>query len=396
MVYCKGDWAEFCERFGFPNHASALRPCFMCACPPGPGLYDPLGVSLLETPWRQNLDADFEGATRACELKVNVTAAHHSALKRLLRFDKRRQGSQGLALLSAFAPLGLEAGDRLEPSANLPDVGDFDSLAHFPVELIFWRVSRSSLVAYKCLLWAPALGLTPVNTIALDMLHTFYLGPLLSWCRDAIWCLLMSGKWGASEHTDFERHLVALSCVKHELFSFYKAYDAAHPSAKLSRVSSLTPKMLGIGGARRLKTKAAETWGIALFLVDFLPKHSDAVDPGMLHIGQLLVRFLLDMKSYGPRLSVSEQQSLLDTWKRFLSAANRFDLFTPKCHLMLHVVLRAGRLGNPTRYDTFLDESLNSTLKSVVRLCHQSNFERLGLLKLEEAIGRPAVRQRVR
>eukprot|EP00969_Alexandrium_andersonii_P070688 3120391-Alexandrium_andersonii.AAC.1 len=30
VLYCKGDWAEFCERFGFPSHGSGLRPCFCC------------------------------------------------------------------------------------------------------------------------------------------------------------------------------------------------------------------------------------------------------------------------------------------------------------------------------------------------------------------------------
>lgn len=38
MLWAKGDWVEFCERFSFPNHASSDRPCFLCSCPAGPEL----------------------------------------------------------------------------------------------------------------------------------------------------------------------------------------------------------------------------------------------------------------------------------------------------------------------------------------------------------------------
>ena len=44
VVLClKGDWAEFCERFGLPSPSSGLRPCFCCAAS-GPDLYSPLPI----------------------------------------------------------------------------------------------------------------------------------------------------------------------------------------------------------------------------------------------------------------------------------------------------------------------------------------------------------------
>ena len=32
IVHLKGDWAEFCERFGFPMCKHNLRPCFFVQC----------------------------------------------------------------------------------------------------------------------------------------------------------------------------------------------------------------------------------------------------------------------------------------------------------------------------------------------------------------------------
>ena len=34
LIQIKGDWSEFCSRLGFPNWASNVRPCFLCASRP--------------------------------------------------------------------------------------------------------------------------------------------------------------------------------------------------------------------------------------------------------------------------------------------------------------------------------------------------------------------------
>ena len=62
---------------------------------------------------------------------------------------------------------------------------------------------------------------------------------------------------------------------------------------------------------------------------------------------------------------------------------------------MYHVILRAARQGNPVSYQTFTDEGLNRTLKRVLRLCHQQDFEMTGMMKLELALSRTALRQRL-
>ena len=71
-----------------------------------------------------------------------------------------------------------------------------------------------------------------------------------------------------------------------------------------------------------------------------------------------------------------------EKWCRFIELTKSFDFETPKTHLMVHLNDRAKLHGNPWLYTTFLDESLNRELKKVLRLCHQRNFETMGLLKI--------------
>ena len=58
-----------------------------------------------------------------------------------------------------------------------------------------------------------------------------------------------------------------------------------------------------------------------------------------------------------------------------------YDIFIPKHHLMFHLVLRSGEMGNPWFYHTFLDEAMNKTLKAVSRNCHQLTFESSAIIK---------------
>ena len=72
--------------------------------------------------------------------------------------------------------------------------------------------------------------------------------------------------------------------------------------------------------------------------------------------------------------------------------AKALGLVLPKDHLMAHLTHRAVALGNPWRYTTFLDESLNKELKRVLRLCHQATFESTAFVKAEAHLSTLAAR----
>ena len=76
---------------------------------------------------------------------------------------------------------------------------------------------------------------------------------------------------GATANTEHEGRLVGLTVLKTSLDDWYKEFDKRHPGEPCTRINVLSPKMVGIGGEKRLKTKAMETFHLCNFLVEFLP-----------------------------------------------------------------------------------------------------------------------------
>lgn len=97
-----------------------------------------------------------------------------------------------------FPGLGLRRGDKLEPGAGLLDVADFDSASSFPVRAAFWRRDAESRVAFRNPLWDPEIGLT-VASLAVDNLHTLFLGPALVFVGHCFWLFIDSDFWGLGD-----------------------------------------------------------------------------------------------------------------------------------------------------------------------------------------------------
>ena len=159
--------------------------------------------------------------------------------------------------------------------------------------------------------------------------------------------------------------------------------------------------MRGVGqkGGPRLKAKAMECWGVALFLMYILPKHIEKLGEGgraLLAAGEYLVDWPPALKRADPNPTIGQTQELLDLWKKFVARAHDLGLLIPKVHLTYHQITRMLHQGNPVRYQTFVDESLNTVFKGALKHVHQGNFEARGLVKVEHALRRPELRQRMR
>ena len=90
IIRLKGDWAEFCERFGFPTWQSSLRPCFLCASS-GDDLYNLGGGASGNLRWHINTDAEVDRACARCELHVRVVdRAQQARLALLLAYERDR------------------------------------------------------------------------------------------------------------------------------------------------------------------------------------------------------------------------------------------------------------------------------------------------------------------
>jgi hypothetical protein len=132
-----------------------------------------------------------------------------------------------------------------------------------------------------------------------DVLHAFFLGILLVWCRVKIWRLISSGAYG---HTGTDDSFVAVVMViRSQLMRFYSTHEAQHKDEKLTRVADLVPSMIGEANDQKLKTKGAETWGVCLFLISELEsKHAYIGIEGtrLLHAGHLLEQIVRSWKAY--------------------------------------------------------------------------------------------------
>ena len=179
MAHCiiriKGDWVGFCDYLGLPTWQSNLRPCLCCAGS-GEELFLPEGVSVLDLPFHVNTDAEYAAAAARCEIWVQLTDMTRGRLVEALAYDKRQDGSLGRALTTIVPGVSeLRVGDRLEPNEQLRDVGKLEDTAT-PAWAVFWRRSMDTICLHRSPLWDEAIGITPTWSIALDLLHTLYLG----------------------------------------------------------------------------------------------------------------------------------------------------------------------------------------------------------------------------
>ena len=109
----------------------------------------------------------------------------------------------------------LLAGDRLEPSESIPDVGSaFDELQVFPVVAVFWRLSRETICRHRNPLFDSEIGMGSQECLTIDALHSLRLGPMLVFNTLCTWRLLKCGIRGSAEDTGSEALQVAVLCLQ--------------------------------------------------------------------------------------------------------------------------------------------------------------------------------------
>ena len=82
-------------------------------------------------------------------------------------------------------------------------------------------------------------------------------------------------------------------------------------------------------------------------------------------------------------MNTDELTASWGAWTSFLSVTEGWDiLFSPKRHLMTHLVDRSGWFGNPRAYANWMNEGDNRVLKAMCRTVSQNNFECFLLLRM--------------
>ena len=230
------------------------------------------GVSVDGQPWPVKDMAAYDVACRACERRVRITSQEQ--LRRLsahLVYDKRTtpQALNGRGLVhNDFPELRLTRGMRLEPGADLQDIGDLEEMI-VPaggLELLFWDVPRTGLAKRRCPLF-DGVSLTPGQLVP-DEMHTLFLGVFQLYILALSWAVLednvyrMGGAGRMRDQLGIERFRV-------DLAAWYSAERRARPKTPLYELGSFD--LTTIGSSRdkwTLHAKAAQTGTLLKFAVE--------------------------------------------------------------------------------------------------------------------------------
>ncbi len=134
---------------------------------------------------------------------------------------------------------GLEAKDRLEPSAALPDIGELESSV-VPIELVFWRSRNDTLLRHRNPLFSESTGVTAEESLTVDALHALYLGMMNVFCRETVGCFLLSGIYGSCGAST-ESVVGCCLAMRRSLFAWYSERKRRFPAEKFDAGDRLGP-----------------------------------------------------------------------------------------------------------------------------------------------------------
>jgi hypothetical protein len=396
LMFLKGDWMEFAATFGFPSWSDAIRPCFLCNMY-GTFMYliESMTLDRFCTGFRANEEDDYFDACDRCEVLVQIVGYNNiQSLEQVLRYDRSKDGARGRVLTRDLAINGvsLRKNDRLEPSTDLPDVGQLIDLDSLPKTIVFWRRTLEDLTRHRNPIFDRSLGVTPTRSLSVGLLHAFYLGILNTWCKVTIWKLIMRGAYGWVGRMD-ESITIAVVAIRNALMNFYRDYQRRFPKSNLTRVNDFTTSMIGKRNDQKLKTKGAETWGVCLFLIEEIKVRGNVLDAEermrLQQAGDHLEHIVRIWKTSNWTMDREQATQVMNHYKIYARLMRPFEIFTPKHHIMIHPIFDQLIKGNPWHYSEWIDESLNKTLRATCRHASQQCFEQTVLLRMLQLLNDP-------
>ena len=378
VVQIRGDWSEFAKSIGLPTWQSRDYPCYLCKATRA-DMYSCAGFSPVSFPWVETTVGDYHDACDAAERVVDLTREDWEAIKPLLVWDKRKNGSRGRALCNDYARLGLLKNDRLEPSSYLRDVARFEFLSIFPCRVVFWRKAAETRTKHRNPLFCDETGVTP-RLLCTDKLHNLYLGVALTYVTAIFWRVVACDGYeigiGRSEEEILE---MTVPRIWNDLSDYYSRYRR-FAGAGWTEMQRLTVKMMGTKKYPLLRTKAVETKCLVPFAIELVTKHRARIgEPqatALIRAGHALQNYFDLLHQHPavvppPGIQAMHEQALLF---RRMADAGGIDP-KPKFHQSMHMVHDTITLGNPKTYATFLDESLNKTLAEICAASHRAVWE---------------------
>ena len=147
VVAVRGDWMEISCTLGFPTWKHRVAPCPWCtATQENRGDFRALSLRTLPHAWRLRTWDDYCAACESCERVRALPHKDWRLSRAALVFDKRYRG--GRLLRVGLPDAELEAGDRLEPSQFVGDIGAGYDAAN-PTTAVLWHFDPESPVLHR-------------------------------------------------------------------------------------------------------------------------------------------------------------------------------------------------------------------------------------------------------
>jgi len=272
VIGVKGDLMEHAVSLGLPAVGSGIGPCPACHVT-GAEFLEYVGANAVSLPWARKTFQEYVDACAACERTVVLDRSTIIALRPNLEFDRRSDGNRGRCLIKTVGPLGLMAGDRLEPTSDRLDVYGIDR--ENGGQFHFWRRSAETFVRHRNPLFDEALGIVP-SMLMPCWLHTLSLGLFKVTCSFVFWRLFSKNVWRAPPGPEEARLDTTVVRLQADLFSWYAAESAAN--REHTQVQRLVPSMFGTSTTHAFGLHGAETNGMLMYFNALLVQHGDRLD----------------------------------------------------------------------------------------------------------------------
>ena len=220
-LYCKQDMMEHAVTMGLPGHATRDHPCPKCNCNLD-SMLEWEGISPLGVPFAPRSLEQYDAACRACEIHVIVTDEVFPRLRGSMRCDRRttQAGARGYALRAPVPELGLQAGDRLEPSDDMPDHSLFHTTPR-PFRATFWRRGAETSARHRNPVFSEETHLSPQELMG-DWLHACSLGIFQAYLALLLHTLMARNVFRLPGSTKTDWWVLFAARIRANLFAWYK------------------------------------------------------------------------------------------------------------------------------------------------------------------------------
>ena len=170
---------------------------------------------------------------------------------------------------TGFPELGLLAGDRLEPSALMPDVVGFDHMVP-PFRATFWRKDNETSTRHRNPLFDREIHVLH-TTVQVDWLHTLALGVFQDAGAELVKVLRERNAWDVPGGAEARRKLTAAR-IESELFEFYRT--ERQEGRLYTQIEKIEAGYFGTDTKPLLKLHGAETVGFIAYCQTIIKKYA--------------------------------------------------------------------------------------------------------------------------